>query len=44
MKKYKEVVGNYVSKKIIDAYCHHTQANKEFQNDIVGYRSLIKWG
>ncbi|PZW42341.1 transposase [Mesonia algae] len=43
MKNYKEVVGIDVSKKTIDAYCYHGQVHKEFVNDIVGYKSLIKW-
>ncbi|WP_235817853.1 hypothetical protein [Formosa haliotis] len=43
MKNYKEVVGIDVSKKTIDAYCYHGQAHKEFANDIVGYKSLVKW-
>ena len=43
MKNYKEVVGIDVSKKTIDAYCYQTQVHKEFVNDIVGYKSLIKW-
>lgn len=43
MKNYKEVVGIDVSKKTIDAYCYHAQVHKEFNNDIVGYKSLLKW-
>jgi transposase len=42
MKNYKEVVGIDVSKKI-DAYCYQAQVHKEFKNDAVGYKSLIKW-
>ncbi|MCG1036875.1 IS110 family transposase [Polaribacter sargassicola] len=44
MKNYKEVVGIDVSKKTIDAYCYHAQVHKEFNNDLTGYKSLIKWG
>jgi len=43
MKKYKEVVGIDVSKKTLDAYCYQTQVHKEFVNDLVGYKSLLKW-
>lgn len=43
MKNYKEVVGIDVSKKTIDAYCHQAEEHKEFVNDIIGYKSLIKW-
>ncbi len=43
MKNYDEVVGIDVSKKTIDAYCHQTQVHKEFVNDLIGYKSLIKW-
>jgi len=43
MKNYKEVVGIDVSKKTIDAYCHQAEVHKEFVNDLVGYRSLLKW-
>jgi len=43
MKNYDEVVGIDVSKKTIDAYCHKTQVHKEFVNDLIGYKSLIKW-
>ncbi len=43
MKNYDEVVGIDVSKKTIDAYCHQTQIHKEFVNDLLGYKSLIKW-
>ncbi|MFD1616621.1 IS110 family transposase [Gelatiniphilus marinus] len=43
MKNYEEVVGIDVSKKTIDAYCYHSQAHKEFINDISGYKSLVKW-
>ena len=43
MKNYKEVVGIDVSKKTIDAYCYQAQVHKEFKNDIVGYKSLLKW-
>jgi transposase len=43
MKNYKEVVGIDVSKKTIDAYCYQTQVHKEFVNDVIGYKSLLKW-
>ncbi|MFT5217042.1 MAG: transposase [Glaciecola sp.] len=43
MKNYKEVLGIDVSKKTIDAYCYQAQVHKEFKNDVVGYKSLIKW-
>ena len=43
MKNYKEVVGIDVSKKTIDAYCYHAQAHKAFINDLIGYKSLLKW-
>jgi transposase len=43
MKNYEEVVGIDVSKKTIDAYCHQTEVHKEFVNDVIGYKSLIKW-
>lgn len=43
MKNYKEVVGIDVSKKTIDAYCYQAQVHKEFKNDILGYKSLLKW-
>jgi len=43
MKNYKEVVGIDVSKKTIDAYCFKAQVHKAFVNDLVGYKSLIKW-
>jgi len=43
MKNYEEVVGIDVSKKTIDAYCYKAQVHKEFINDIVGYKSLLKW-
>lgn len=43
MKNYEEVVGIDVSKKTLDAYCHHAQVHKEFVNDVVGYKSLLKW-
>lgn len=43
MKNYKEVVGIDVSKKTIDAYCYKAEVHKEFVNDLIGYKSLIKW-
>lgn len=43
MKNYDEVVGIDVSKKTIDAHCHHAQSHREFTNDISGYKSLLKW-
>ncbi|QRM89270.1 IS110 family transposase [Lacinutrix sp. WUR7] len=43
MKNYEEVVGIDVSKKTIDAYCYHGQLHKEFVNDLIGYKSLLKW-
>jgi transposase len=43
MKNYKEVVGIDVSKKTIDAYCYQAQVHKAFVNDIIGYKSLLKW-
>lgn len=43
MKNYKEVVGIDVSKKTIDAYCFKAEVHKEFVNDLVGYKSLLKW-
>ena len=43
MKNYEEVVGIDVSKKTIDAYCYQAQMHREFINDIVGYKSLLKW-
>jgi len=43
MKNYKEVVGIDVSKKTIDAYCYHAQLHKGFVNDLIGYKSLLKW-
>lgn len=43
MKNYEEVVGIDVSKKTIDAYCYQSQVHKAFVNDVVGYKSLIKW-
>ena len=43
MKNYDEVVEIDVSKKILDAYCHQTQVHKEFVNDVIGYKSLLKW-
>jgi len=43
MKNYKEVVGIDVSKKTIDAYCFKAQVHKVFINDLIGYKSLIKW-
>ena len=43
MKNYDEVVGIDVSKKTIDAYCYHAQVHKEFVNDLIGYKSLLKW-
>lgn len=43
MKNYKEVVGIDVSKNTIDAYCFKAQVHKAFVNDLVGYKSLIKW-
>ena len=43
MKNYEEVVGIDVSKKTIDAYCYQAQLHREFINDIVGYKSLLKW-
>ena len=43
MKNYEEVVGIDVSKKTLDAYCHQTQVHKVFTNDLLGYKSLIKW-
>jgi len=43
MKNYKEVVGIDVSKKTIDAFCYQAQVHKAFVNDIIGYKSLLKW-
>jgi len=43
MKNYKEVVGIDVSKNTLDAYCYQSQVHREFINDIVGYKSLLKW-
>ncbi len=43
MKNYDEVVGIDVSKKTIDVYCHQAQVHKVFVNEIIGYKSLIKW-
>lgn len=43
MKNYDEVVGIDVSKKTIDAYCYHAQVHREFANELLGYKSLIKW-
>ena len=43
MKNYKEVVGIDVSKKTIDAFCYQAEVHKEFINDVVGYKSLLKW-
>ncbi|MBG7610765.1 IS110 family transposase [Polaribacter sp. BAL334] len=43
MKNYKEVVGIDVSKKTIDAYCYQSEVHKAFTNDLVGYKSLVKW-
>ena len=43
MKNYEEVVGIDVSKKTLDAYCYQSQVHREFVNDIVGYKSLLKW-
>jgi len=43
MKNYEEVVGIDVSKKTLDAYCHQAQVHKVFVNDIMGYKSLLKW-
>lgn len=43
MKNYQETVGIDVSKKTIDAYCYQAQVHKAFVNDIIGYKSLLKW-
>ena len=43
MKNYEEVVGIDVSKKTLDAYCYQSQVHREFVNNIVGYKSLLKW-
>jgi len=43
MKNYQEAVGIDVSKKTIDAYCYQAQVHKAFVNDIIGYKSLLKW-
>ena len=43
MKNYEEVVGIDVSKKTLDAYCHQAQVHKVFTNEVVGYKSLLKW-
>ena len=43
MKNYDEVVGIDVSKKTIDAYCYQAQVHREFANDLIGYKSLLKW-
>jgi len=43
MKNYEEVVGIDVSKKSLDAYCYQAHVDKEFVNDITGYKSLLKW-
>ena len=43
MKNYDEVVGIDVSKKTLDAYCYQSQVHKVFVNDLIGYKSLIKW-
>jgi len=43
MKNYDEVVGIDVSKKTIDAYCYWAQVHKAFVNDLIGYKSLLKW-
>ncbi len=43
MKNYEEVVGIDVSKKTLDAYCHQAQVHKVFVNDVIGYKSLLKW-
>lgn len=43
MKNHKEVVGIDVSKKTIDAFCFKAQVHKAFVNDLIGYKSLLKW-
>jgi transposase len=43
MKNYQDVVGIDVSKKTLDAYCYQSQSYKVFTNDLIGYKSLIKW-
>lgn len=43
MKNYEEVVGIDVSKKTLDAYCYQSQVHKGFTNDVVGYKSLLRW-
>jgi transposase len=43
MKNYDETARIDVSKKAIDAYCHQAQVYKAFINDLIGYKSLLKW-
>ncbi len=43
MKNYDEVVGIDVSKKTLDAYCYQAEVHRVFVNDIIGYKSLLKW-
>ena len=43
MKNYEDVVGIDVSKKTLDAYCYQVQVHRVFVNDLVGYKSLLKW-
>lgn len=43
MKNYDEVVGIDVSKRTLDAYCYQSQFHQVFSNDLIGYKSLIKW-
>jgi hypothetical protein len=43
MKNYKEVPGIEGSKKKSGAYCYRGYAHRGFVNDILGYKSLLKW-
>ena len=43
MKNYQEVIGIDVSKNKLDAYAYNRSSHREFSNDIVGYKALLKW-
>ena len=43
MKNYQEVIGIDVSKNKLDAFAYNRRLHREFSNDVLGYKSLLKW-
>ncbi len=43
MKNYQEVIGIDVSKNKLDAFAYNRSLHREFSNDVVGYKALLKW-